>query len=196
MRVAIYIRFPFNNDGGLNVEQQLKDFASSKPDWEVKEVFIEKSCSLKRTDKTELNKLLDKCKGGEFDIILVQGIYHITRETLKYLKIETELAKNNVTIYSQELDTEFSIINSLDERNVESLFSFLRAKMTDDFARNERYSEMQLRLETLQKMRWYISESIVEVAEHDYLIQAYEILNEVERNTWNYINGGSYDEKD
>ena len=40
------------------------------------------------------------------------------------------------------------------------------------------------------------SESIVEVAEHDYLIQAYEILNEVERNTWNYINGGSYDEKD
>ena len=60
MRVAIYIRFPFNNDGGLNVEQQLKDFASSKPDWEVKEVFIEKSCSLKRTDKTELNKLLDK----------------------------------------------------------------------------------------------------------------------------------------
>ena len=61
MRVAIYIRFPFNNDGGLNVEQQLKDFASSKPDWEVKEVFIEKSCSLKRTDKSELNKLLDKC---------------------------------------------------------------------------------------------------------------------------------------
>ena len=99
MRVAIYIRFPFNNDGGLNVEQQLKDFASSKPDWEVKEVFIEKSCSLKRTDKTELNKLLDKCNNGEFDIILVQGIYHITRETLKYLKIETELAKNNVTIF-------------------------------------------------------------------------------------------------
>ena len=50
---------------------------------------------------------------------------------------------------TQELDTEFSIINSIDERNVESLFSFLEAKMTDDFARNERYSEMQLRLETL-----------------------------------------------
>ena len=50
-RVAIYIRFPFDSDGGLNIEQNLKDFASVKEDWEVKEVFLEKNCSLKRTEK-------------------------------------------------------------------------------------------------------------------------------------------------
>ena len=49
---------------------------------------------------------------------------------------------------------------------------------------------MQLRLETLQKMRWIISENIVEIAENDYLIHAYEILNEVEKDTWKYINEG------
>lgn len=191
-RVAIYIRFPFDNDGGLNIEQNLKDFASTKEEWEVKEVFLEKNCSFKRTDKTELNKLLNKCNNKEFDIVLVKGIYHITRETLKFIDIEKELVDSDVVIYSQELDSEVSIINSLNERNVEALLSFLTSKITEDEARNDRYNEMQLRLETIQKMRWIISEGIVEIAEQDYLIQAYEILNEVEKEAWEYINTGKY----
>lgn len=189
-RVAIYIRFPFDSDGGLNIEQNLKDFASTKEEWEVKEVFLEKNCSFKRTDKTELNKLLNKCNNKEFDIVLVKGIYHITRETLKFIEIEKELVDSDVVIYSQELDSEVSIINSLNERNVEALLSFLTSKITEDEARNDRYNEMQLRLETIQKMRWIISEGIVEIAEQDYLIQAYEILNEVEKEAWEYINTG------
>ena len=51
---------------------------------------------------------------------------------------------------------------------------------------------MQLRLETIQRMRWIISEGIVEISEHDYLIHAYEILNEVEKDAWKYINTGKY----
>lgn len=191
-RVAIYIRFPFDSDGGLNIEQNLKDFASTKEEWEVKEVFLEKNCSFKRTDKTELNKLLNKCNNKEFDIVLVKGIYHITRETLKFIEIEKELVDSDVVIYSQELDSEISIINSLNERNVEALLSFLTSKITEDEAKNDRYNEMQLRLETIQKMRWIISEGIVEIAEQDYLIQAYEILNEVEKEAWEYINTGKY----
>lgn len=191
-RVAIYIRFPFDSDGGLNIEQNLKDFASTKEEWEVKEVFLEKNCSFKRTDKTELNKLLNKCNNKEFDIVLVKGIYHITSETLKFIEIEKELVDSDVVIYSQELDSEVSIINSLNERNVEALLSFLTSKITEDEARNDRYNEMQLRLETIQKMRWIISEGIVEIAEQDYLIQAYEILNEVEKEAWEYINTGKY----
>lgn len=190
-RVAIYIRFPFDSDGGLNIEQNLKDFVSTKEEWEVKEVFLEKNCSFKRTDKTELNKLLNKCNSKEFDIVLVKGIYHITRETLKFIEIEKELLDSDVVIYSQELDSEVSIINSLNERNVEALLSFLTSKITEDVARNDRYNEMQLRLETIQKMRWIISEGIVEIKEQDYLIHAYEILNEVEKEAWEYINTGN-----
>jgi len=190
-RVAIYIRFPFDSDGGLNIEQNLKDFASTKDDWIIEEVFLEKNCSVKRTDKTELNKLLNKCNNKEFDIVLVKGIYHITRETLKFIEIEKELLDSDVVIYSQELDSEVSIINSLNERNVEALLSFLTSKITEDEARNDRYNEMQLRLETIQKMRWIISEGIVEIKEQDYLIHAYEILNEVEKEAWEYINTGN-----
>lgn len=191
-RVAIYIRFPFDSDGGLYIEENLKEFASTKDDWIIEEVFLEKNCSVKRTDKTELNKLLNKCNNKEFDIVLVKGIYHITRETLKFIEIEKELLDSDVVIYSQELDSEVSIINSLNERNVEALLSFLTSKITEDVARNDRYNEMQLRLETIQKMRWIISEGIVEIAEQDYLIQAYEILNEVEKEAWEYINTGKY----
>lgn len=187
-RVAIYIRFPFDSDGGLNIEENLKEFASTKDDWIIEEVFLEKNCSVKRTDKTELNKLLNKCNNKEFDIVLVKGIYHITRETLKFIEIEKELLDSDVVIYSQELDSEVSIINSLNERNVEALLSFLTSKITEDVARNDRYNEMQLRLETIQKMRWIISEGIVEIKEQDYLIHAYEILNEVEKEAWEYIN--------
>ncbi|MBR2138192.1 MAG: recombinase family protein [Bacilli bacterium] len=190
-RVAIYIRFPFDSDGGLNIEENLKEFASTKDDWIIEEVFLEKNCSVKRTDKTELNKLLNKCNNKEFDIVLVKGIYHITRETLKFIEIEKELLDSDVVIYSQELDSEVSIINSLNERNVEALLSFLTSKITEDVARNDRYNEMQLRLETIQKMRWIISEGIVEIKEQDYLIHAYEILNEVEKEAWEYINTGN-----
>lgn len=191
-RVAIYIRFPFDSDGGLNIEENLKEFASTKDDWIIEEVFLEKNCSVKRTDKTELNKLLNKCNNKEFDIVLVKGIYHITRETLKFIEIEKELLDSDVVIYSQELDSEVSIINSLNERNVEALLSFLTSKITEDEARTERYNEMQLRLETIQRMRWIISEGIVEIVEHDYLIQAYEILNDVEKDAWEYINTGKF----
>ena len=191
-RVAIYIRFLFDSDGGLNIEENLKEFASTKDDWIIEEVFLEKNCSVKRTDKTELNKLLNKCNNKEFDIVLVKGIYHITRETLKFIEIEKELLDSDVVIYSQELDSEVSIINSLNERNVEALLSFLTSKITEDEARTERYNEMQLRLETIQRMRWIISEGIVEIVEHDYLIQAYEILNDVEKDAWEYINTGKF----
>lgn len=190
-RVAIYIRFPFDSDGGLNIEENLKEFASTKDDWIIEEVFLERNCSVKRTDKTELNKLLNKCNNKEFDIVLVKGIYHITRETLKFIEIEKELLDSDVVIYSQELDSEVSIINSLNERNVEALLSFLTSKITEDVARNDRYNEMQLRLETIQKIRWIISEGIVEIKEQDYLIHAYEILNEVEKEAWEYINTGN-----
>lgn len=77
-RVAIYISFPYDSECCLNIEENLKKFASTKDDWEVKEVFLEKNCSLKRTDKTELNKLLNKCNNKEFDVVLVKGIYYIT----------------------------------------------------------------------------------------------------------------------
>ena len=46
--VTIYIRYPYDGDGGIDVIKELKDFASSKEDWNVKEVFQDFNCSAKK----------------------------------------------------------------------------------------------------------------------------------------------------
>lgn len=189
--VAIYIRYPYDSDGGIDVIKELKDFASSKEDWSVKEVFQDFNWSAKK-EKPEFEKLLNLCSKNEFDIILVMGIHHITRNTIDFLKLERTLADYGVKIYSKYQDSYVEIIEYLNNKSIENLASFLTAKPTEEDKINERYSEMQLRLETLQKIRMSIGECIVELKDKDYLIEAYEILNDVERNVWRYINEGKF----
>ena len=145
-----------------------------------------------KNEKPEFEKLLNLCSKNEFDIILVMGIYHITRKTIDFLKLETTLANYGVKIYSKYQDYYVEIIEYLNNKSIENLVSFLTAKPTEEDKINERYSEMQLRLETLQKIRMSIGEYIVEFKDKDYLIEAYEILNDVERNVWRYINEGNF----
>lgn len=190
-KVAIYIRYPYDGDGGVDIHQQLIDFASSKEDWNVKEVFQDFNCSEKK-EKPEFDKLLNLCSKNEFDIILVMGIHHITRNTIDFLKLERTLADYGVKIYSKYQDSYVEIIEYLNNKSIENLASFLTAKPTEEDKINERYSEMQLRLETLQKIRMSIGECIVELKDKNYLIEAYEILNDVERNVWRYINEGKF----
>ena len=120
------------------------------------------------------------------------GIYHITRNTIDFLKLERTLADYGVKIYSKYQDSYVEIIEYLNNKSIENLVSFLTSKATEEDKINERYSEMQLRLETLQKIRMSIGECIVELKDKDYLIEAYEILNDVERNVWRYINEGKF----
>lgn len=142
--------------------------------------------------KPEFEKLLNLCSKNEFDIILVMGIHHITRNTIDFLKLERTLTDYGVKIYSKYQDSYVEIIEYLNNKSIENLASFLTAKPTEEDKINERYSEMQLRLETLQKIRMSIGECIVELKDKDYLIEAYEILNDVERNVWRYINEGKF----
>lgn len=145
-----------------------------------------------KNEKPEFEKLLNLCSKNEFDIILVMGICHITRNIIDFLKLETTLANYGVKIYSKYQDYYVEIIEYLNNKSIENLVSFLTTKPTEEDKINERYSEMQLRLETLQKIRMSIGEYIVELKDKDYIIEAYEILNDVERNVWRYINEGKF----
>ena len=53
-------------------------------------------------------------------------------------------------------------------------------------------SDCALRLETIHKLRWIILENLGnsdDVDDKEYYVEANEILNEVERDTWKYIKG-------
>ena len=189
-KVAIYIRYHYDGDGGIDIHQQLIDFASTKEDWEVKEVFKDFNCSAKKKGKPEFDRMINMCCDREFDIILVIGIYHITRDTIEFLKLEKQLMEHNVKIYSKCNDSFVEVIEYLNKRSIESFLEFLNHTSSPEEKIEERFIEMKLRLETLQKVRWSVGESLVELAEKDYLIEAYELLNDVERKTWIYINEG------
>ena len=62
--------------------------------------------------------------------------------------------------------------------------------------KERRLSDWEFRLNTLHKMRWCLLQMAHDVKEdhpkgydEDFYIEANEILNEVERRVWKYING-------
>ena len=60
-----------------------------------------------------------------------------------------------------------------------------------------RLSDSSLRLETIHKLRWIILENLGnsnDVKDKEYYVEANEILNEMEKDTWEYINGKSNEE--
>ena len=60
-----------------------------------------------------------------------------------------------------------------------------------------RLSDSSLRLETIHKLRWIVLENIGNsdnVNDKEYYVEANEILNEMEKETWEYINGESNEE--
>ena len=65
------------------------------------------------------------CCNKEFDIILVIGVYHITRDTIEFLKLEKMLIEYNVKIYSKCNDSFVEVIEYLNKRSIESFLEFL-----------------------------------------------------------------------
>lgn len=72
----------------------------------------------------------------------------------------------------------------------------LEKKQISDQERERRLSDYELRLRTLHKMRW----GLLQMAHHDnhdnhrgyddeFYVEANEIINEVERRVWKYVNG-------
>lgn len=184
-RIVIYLNYPYDDGYQVCLVNQLKSFVIEHEDWILKEVIIENAIN---GNKENFNKLMNMCCNKEFDILVVKHIYHLTADIMRYLEIEKILSDNNISIYSQENMAEVNMRKLLNKKNIDSLLKYLSLEAGD--TKDERYYEMQLRLETLQKIRMIVSENIVELSETDYLIHAYEILNEAEQEAWNYINTG------
>ncbi len=63
--------------------------------------------------------------------------------------------------------------------------------MFEDKKYYERLSEKNLTLETIAKMRRILLDNFTTQQDYKYYVEANEILNDVERETWDYINGKS-----
>lgn len=63
--------------------------------------------------------------------------------------------------------------------------------MFEDRKYYERLAEKNITLETIAKMRRILLDNFTSKEDKKYYVEANEILNDVERETWNYINGKS-----
>lgn len=63
--------------------------------------------------------------------------------------------------------------------------------MFEDKKYYERLAEKNLTLETIAKMRRILLDNFTTQEDNKYYVEANEILNDVERQTWDYINGKS-----
>lgn len=59
--------------------------------------------------------------------------------------------------------------------------------------RNERLLDMDLRLKVIHKMRFIVLEAFSDIHETQEYIEANEILNEVEKRVWEYIESDKKD---
>ena len=75
--------------------EKLKEYAISQG-FEVKEVFFDKSGLMK--DRTAFRELLLRCE--EFDVVVVNDFFHISRNTMRCMDIMKELKDKGVMIYS------------------------------------------------------------------------------------------------
>lgn len=63
--------------------------------------------------------------------------------------------------------------------------------MFEDKKYYERLAEKNLTLETIAKMRRILLDNFTTQEDNKYYVEANEILNDIERETWDYINGKS-----
>lgn len=63
--------------------------------------------------------------------------------------------------------------------------------MFEDRKYYERLAEKNITLETIAKMRRILLDNFTSKEDKKYYVEANEILNDVERETWDYINGKS-----
>lgn len=63
--------------------------------------------------------------------------------------------------------------------------------MFEDKKYYERLAEKNITLETIAKMRRILLDNFTSKENKKYYVEANEILNDVERETWDYINGKS-----
>ncbi len=96
LRVAAYCRVSTETDGqAASLQTQIKNYESEirkNPDWDFVGVYCDTKSGLRVENRKSYNEMIEKCKLGEIDLILVKSISRYARNVydglvnLRYLK--------------------------------------------------------------------------------------------------------------
>jgi len=134
-RVAAYARVSTDNVeqlASLDAQKQYyTSYIKSNKDWEYVGLFYDEGVSGTKTDKREgLLQMLDECRKGNIDFIIVKSISRLARNTVDCLKIVRELydlgiyiffEKENINTSKMESELLLTILSSIAESESRSI---------------------------------------------------------------------------
>ena len=102
-RVAVYARVSSDKDEAKNsLKNQIAFFSSEiakHPDWELAGIYQDQGKSGTNDRRAGFRKMVDDCRAGKIDVIMVKSVDRLARNTPLLLKFLTGARDNGVTVY-------------------------------------------------------------------------------------------------
>lgn len=112
LRVAAYARVSSDSEDQLNSYIAQVDFytkyISSHEDWELVDIYADEGLTgMETKHRDEFNRMIQDCRDGKIDRILVKSTSRFARNTQDYILHMRELLRMGVTIFfeKENLDT-------------------------------------------------------------------------------------------
>lgn len=133
LRVAAYCRVSTSNKAQLrSLDIQIKTYTKiirSNTDWLFAGVFYDTESGLRRSGRTELDKMIRKAAKGKIDYIITKSISRVSRDTVELLKIIRFLRERSINMHFEN--------ENLDSIRMDKEFEItLRGMLAQDESRN------------------------------------------------------------
>ena len=142
LRVAAYARVSTNSDEQLvSLDAQktyYEKYIRSNPKWEYAGLYYDEGITGTRKDKRGgLLRMLQDCRQGKIDRVIVKSISRLARNTVDTLEIVRELADLGITIYFEKEDIDTGSMNG---ELMLSILSGLAQSESVSISANEKWS--------------------------------------------------------
>lgn len=109
--VCAYARVSMNDDGMLhslnNQIQFYKEMILAHPEWNFVGVFHDKPTTGTKDERPEFQRMIEKCRNGEIDLVITKTISRFARNTVTTLSYTRELKSRGIDVFfeSENLHT-------------------------------------------------------------------------------------------
>ena len=148
LRVAAYARVSSSSEDQLNSyrvqNQYYSELISSNPDWEMVDIYADEGITGTSVEKREdFQRMMQDCRKGKIDRILVKSISRFARNTKDYLAAVRELKELGVSVLFEEQGIDTSKVSS---EMVTAIMASLAQKQSESISGNVKWG-VQKRME-------------------------------------------------
>ena len=141
LRVAAYARVSSSSEDQLNSyrvqNQYYSEFISGNPDWEMVDIYADEGITGTSVEKREdFQRMMQDCRKGKIDLILVKSISRFARNTKDCLAAVRELKELGVSVLFEEQGIDTARVSS---EMVTAIMASLAQKGSESISGNVRW---------------------------------------------------------